>query len=51
MDKIQKIRDNLTEKSINKPTRKSIPSLAEFRPFDKMQVRRSSLVRKQSLVS
>ena len=39
MDKIQKIRDNLTENLIYKPTRKSIPSLAEFRPFDQMEVK------------
>ena len=40
MDKIQKIRDNLTENPIYKPTRKSIPSLAEFRPFNKMEVKK-----------
>ena len=40
MDKIQKIRDNLTKNPIHKPTRKSIPSLAEFRPFDKMEVKK-----------
>ena len=39
MDKIQ-IRDNLTENPIYKPTRKSIPSQAEFRPFDKMEVKK-----------
>ena len=40
MDKIQKIRDNLTENPIYKPTRKSIPSLAEFRPFNQMEVKK-----------
>ena len=40
MDKIQKIRDNLTENPICKPTRKSISSLAEFRQFDKMEVKK-----------
>ena len=40
MDKIQKIRDNLTENPIYKPTRKSIPSLAEFRPFDQVEVKK-----------
>ena len=34
MDKIQKIRENLAENPIYKPTRKIIPNLAEFRPFD-----------------
>ena len=40
MDKIQKIIDNLTENPIYKPTRKSIPSLAEFRPFNQMEVKK-----------
>ena len=40
MDKIQKIRDNLTENPTYEPTRKSIPSLAEFRPFDQMEVKK-----------
>ena len=39
INKIQKIRDNLTENPIYKPTRKRIPSLAEFRPFNKMGVK------------
>ena len=40
MDKIQKIRENLAENSIYKPTRKIIPSLAEFRLFDQMEVKK-----------
>ena len=40
MDKIQKIRDNLTENQKYKPTRKSISRLAEFRPFNQMQVKK-----------
>ena len=40
MDKIQKIRDNLTENPIYKPIRKSIPSLAEFRPINQMEVKK-----------
>ena len=34
------ITDNLTKDAIYKPTRKSIHSLAEFRPFDKMEVKK-----------
>ena len=40
MDKIQNIRNNLTENPTYKPTRKSISSLAEFRPFNQMEVKK-----------
>ena len=40
MDKIQKIRGNFTENPIYKPTIKSISSLAEFRPFNQMEVKK-----------
>ena len=40
MDKIQKIRENLAENPIYKPTRKIIPSLAEFRPFNQIKVKK-----------
>ena len=39
MDKIQKIRDNLSENLKSEPTR-SIPRLAEFRSFDEMEVKK-----------
>ena len=40
MDKIQKIRDNFTENLTYEPTRKSISRLAEFRPFNQMEVKK-----------
>ena len=40
MDKIQKIRDKLTENLTYEPTRKSTPRLAEFRPFDQIEVKK-----------
>ena len=40
MDKIQKIRDNLTENLTYEPTRKSMSRLAEFRPFNQMEVQK-----------
>ena len=40
MDKIQKIRDNLTVNPIYEPTRKSISRLAEFRAFDQIEVKK-----------
>ena len=40
MDKIQKIRDNLTENLTYEPTRKGISGLAEFRPFNQMEVKK-----------
>ena len=40
MDKIHKIRENLTENPMYKSSRKSISSLAEFRPFNQMEVKK-----------
>ena len=40
MDKIQKIRDNLTKNPTYEPKRKSVSRLAEFRPFDQMEVKK-----------
>ena len=40
MDKIQKIRDNLTENPTYEPTKKSTSRLAEFRPFNQTEVKK-----------
>ena len=40
MDKIQKIRDNLTENPTYEPTKKSTSKLAEFRPFNQTEVKK-----------
>ena len=40
MDKIQKIRDNLTENPIYEPTKKITSRLTEFRPFDQTEVKK-----------
>ena len=40
MDKIQRIRDNLTENPVYKPTRRDISGLAEFKPFNQMEVKK-----------
>ena len=43
MDKMQKNRDKLTENPTYKPKRKSISRLAEFRPFDQKEVKKTIL--------
>ena len=40
MDKIQKIRDNLTGNPTYEPTKKVTSRLAEFRPFDQTEVKK-----------
>ena len=40
MDKIQRIRDNLTENPVYQPTRKNISRLAGFRPFNQTEVKK-----------
>ena len=40
MDKIQKIRDNLTGNPTYEPTKKITSRLAEFRPFDQTEVKK-----------
>ena len=39
MDKMQKIRDNLTGNPTYEPTKKITSRLAEFRPFDQTEVK------------
>ena len=40
MNKMQKIRNNLTENPVHQPTGKSIPSLTKFRTFTQTEVRK-----------
>ena len=40
MGKIENIRENLAENQTYRPTRKITPSLAEFRSFDQMEVKK-----------